>query len=76
MSCRDISPGSLSLNQQNLTDEALLEKFIPIYKIFNQVDWMLLRDKSVIPFKTVNELQAPISKKYENQLQDTPSDNS
>ena len=40
------------------TDQELLAEFRPIYQVFNEIDAILLRHKSIRPFLTGSELQS------------------
>ncbi len=48
----------------DVPDEELLLAFKVLYEKFNAFDWMLLRHKSIPAFKTVKELQEPVSSLY------------
>jgi SAM-dependent methyltransferase len=47
-----------------LSNQELLEDFQPIYTIFNDISWMLLRHSSVPMLKSLEELQEPINRRY------------
>jgi hypothetical protein len=47
------------LDDQQLLNARLLEEFRPIYEVFNNVGWMLLRHKSVSRFRSIHEMQRP-----------------
>jgi SAM-dependent methyltransferase len=49
----------VGLNEQELPNEALLSEFRPIYELFNDVGWMLLRHKSVGRFRSLADMQRP-----------------
>ncbi|MFH1217808.1 MAG: class I SAM-dependent methyltransferase [Pseudomonadota bacterium] len=48
----------------HLSDTELLDEFRPLYKIFNDIGWMLLRHHSVAPFAHLASLQERVSKQY------------
>ena len=48
----------------DISDRELLDDFKPAYDYFNSLGWILLRHKSIPPFTSFNDLQAPTSKKY------------
>lgn len=48
----------------SLSDRELLDEFTPAYTYFNSLGWMLLRHKSMPPFTSFNDLQAPIINRY------------
>ena len=50
-----------------VSDKILLDDFEPIYRIFNDFDLILLRDKSINRFKSLRDLQRPISDKFKDQ---------
>ncbi len=50
-----------------ISDKLLLDDFEPIYRIFNDFDLILLRDKSVNRFRSLQDMQEPVSEKYKNQ---------
>ncbi len=47
------------LDDQQLPNARLLEEFRPIYEVFNNVGWMLLRHKSVGRFRPLAQMQRP-----------------
>jgi SAM-dependent methyltransferase len=47
------------VGEPDLPNTQLLEEFRPIYEIFNNVGWMLLRHKSVGKFRSIHEMQRP-----------------
>jgi len=46
-------------NEAELPNAQLLEEFRPIYELFNNVGWMLLRHKSVGRFRSIHDMQRP-----------------
>jgi hypothetical protein len=46
----------------SIKNEELLADFRFVYNLFNSLDWMLLRDKSIAPYPTFQELQAFMKK--------------
>ena len=49
------------LNEQQLTNDELLREFTPIYERFNAVGWMLLRHRAVGKFRSLAEMQRPVT---------------
>ncbi len=52
------------LEQPDLNDQEIFEDFLPIFTAFNNGDWLLLRDKCVDRYKTRDEIQGPLLRKY------------
>jgi hypothetical protein len=48
-----------ALNETELPNAHLLEEFRPVYELFNNVGWMLLRHKSVGRFRSIHDMQRP-----------------
>ncbi|MBC8318046.1 MAG: methyltransferase [Desulfobulbaceae bacterium] len=51
-------------NSPKLTDKELLDDFRPIYEICNNISWMLLRHSSLPRFDSIEKLQEPVTRKY------------
>src|SRR5881296_1452340 len=47
--------------EQQLSNDELLNEFRPIYQQFNDLGWMLLRHRSVGKFRSLAEMQTPVS---------------
>jgi SAM-dependent methyltransferase len=45
------------LSEQQLPNDDLLKEFLPVYRQFNDLGWMLLRHRSVGKFRSIEELQ-------------------
>jgi len=52
------------LEQPDLGNQEIFEDFLPIFTVFNNGDWLLLRDKCVGRYKTRDEIQEPLLRKY------------
>jgi hypothetical protein len=52
------------LNNPGLGDKELREDFAPVYRVFNNIGWILLRHRSVSPFVSLQKLQKRVSKMY------------
>lgn len=50
----------VALSERQLTDDELLREFKPIYERFNAVGWMLLRHRSVGPFRSLVQMQGSV----------------
>ena len=50
----------VALSERQLTNDELLREFKPIYERFNAVGWMLLRHRSVGPFRSLVQMQGSV----------------
>ncbi len=48
------------LSEQQLSNDDLLKEFLPIYRQFNDLGWMLLRHRSVGRFRSLGDMQRPV----------------
>lgn len=53
------------LGKSSVTDVELLSNFEPTYKLLNDADWLLLRSPSAKPMRDFDEMQAPVSRRYQ-----------
>ncbi len=51
-------------NNQQLSNRELLDDFRPVYKILSDISWLLLRRDTVPAFKSLEEMQAQVSRRY------------
>jgi hypothetical protein len=47
------------VSESELPNAQLLAELRPIYEVFNNVGWMLLRHKSVGKFRSIHDMQRP-----------------
>jgi SAM-dependent methyltransferase len=50
----------VALSERQLTNDDLLKEFKPAYERFNAVGWMLLRHRSVGPFRSLSQMQQSV----------------
>ena len=53
------------LGNPAIKDQELLDDFKPVYHHSNNLGLFMLRHKSVAPYKSFNDMQAPITEKYQ-----------
>jgi ubiquinone/menaquinone biosynthesis C-methylase UbiE len=54
------------LGRTKVTDNDLLKDFEPVYKLLNEADWLLLRGPTAKPIRDFDQLQAPVTQRYQS----------